>query len=153
MGLGECLGGGGGGLKVPVYVPEAEWNCAKEMTLARRSLPMRQITAYLDESERLALADYARQFGLDGSGIANLLLIRELRVARLLSTKRHKPPSKPLSGRKKVTAHQPDDSVFLAFKEHAALCDLTTSAALASIIRAELDERWLDKVLGEIDSN
>lgn len=113
---------------------------------------MPQITAYLDERERSALTDYARKFGLDGSGIVNLLLVRELRVARLSSTEQRTIPSTPMSGRKKITAHQSDGSVFLAFRKHAEACGLTVSAALASVIRTELGEQWLDKVLGKVDS-
>lgn len=114
---------------------------------------MPQITAYLSELERLELSNYARKFGLDGSGMANLLLARELRVGRLLSSEHHHTSLKPMLGRKKITAHQSDDRVIKAFKAHAAVCNVTVSTALASVIRAELAEQWLDNVLNIIDSD
>jgi hypothetical protein len=113
---------------------------------------MRQITAHLDEEDRVAIIAYAQKFGLDGSGIANLLLARELRVARLISVNGQAIPSRTRSQRTKITAHQPDDRVFLAFKDHATVCGLTVSSALANLIRTELDEQWLDKALIQVDS-
>jgi hypothetical protein len=114
---------------------------------------MRQITAHLDEQAHVEIIAYARNFGLDGSGIANLLLVRELRIARLTSAVRKLTPSASGTRRTKITAHQPDGSVFAAFRDHAKACGMTVSSALASLVRAELEEQWLDKALAKVDSN
>jgi hypothetical protein len=108
---------------------------------------MPQITGYLDESERAALTQYARQFGLDGSGLANLLLSRELRVGRLGMLK-----SSAIEGGKrvKITAHQPNNSVFQLFKEHARSQGMRAGPALACLIHAELSERWLEKAIARV---
>lgn len=108
---------------------------------------MPQITGYLDESERAELIVYARKFGLDGSGIANLLLVRELRVGRLAGLQTGLACVEVKGKRVKITAHQPDDSVFQVFRVRVQSLGMKAGSALSCLIRAELKEQWLEKAI------
>lgn len=116
---------------------------------------MVQIGGYLTREEHTSFKRYAARFQLKGSSLANLLIARELRCARLESLKVSFSASR-LNARSRVTAHQSDHEVKTAFDAHASRAGVTPDQAAALIFRAELAERWLEKAIArdwnQIDS-
>jgi hypothetical protein len=102
---------------------------------------------YLSSEERAAFQSYAGSMSLDASGLASLLLVRELRAKRLSTLPAHRPP---VPDRMKVTAHLANADIKSAFAAHARERGQTPCSAAAQLFRAELRERWLEQIL---DSN
>jgi hypothetical protein len=80
--------------------------------------------------------------------LATLLLARELRIKRLnqLAKRYGAPKGTLLDG--KIVAYLQNNHVKRAFGLHAADSDMLPGPAAASILRAELAERWLERVIG-----
>lgn len=106
---------------------------------------MTQLNIYVSGTEQERIDSYAAQFGLDRTGLANLLLYRELRVGRLSALKEG---GVKRGGPKetKITAHLRDGRLE-AFVERAKLLGLKRSAAGALVLLSELDDRWLEKAV------
>jgi hypothetical protein len=115
---------------------------------------MAQIIGYLTSAEAAAFQEHAASGGLDASGLANLLVARELRVGRLPDLKGRFDVDLPSGDRTKITAHQRGDATKKAFGAHSAAAGLKPSPAAALLFRAELEERWLSFCLGiKLDSD
>ncbi len=108
-----------------------------------------QITAYLPSDDAGTFLSYSNSLGIDKSSLANLLIVRELRLNRLgfLSRFRHSEPSASCI---KVTAHLSDPAIKDAFAASAARHKLRPGTAASIIFRAELEERWLERSLGQV---
>lgn len=88
---------------------------------------------------------YATQFGLDRTGLANLLLFRELRVEQLGKLD----PSRIRRGERRngrLTAHLPDER-WEEFSAHARKHGMRPASAGALILLRELEEQWLCKAV------
>lgn len=109
---------------------------------------MAQITGYLTPVQAAAFQDLAASGGLDVSALANLLIVRELRVNRLRILKADFDADLGQGERMKITAHQRFDVTKEAFSAHAAATGLKPGPAAAILFRAELKERWLTFCLG-----
>lgn len=107
-----------------------------------------QITAYLPSDDAETFLSYSNSVGIDKSSLANLLIVRELRLDRLgsLSRFRHGQPSASCI---KVTAHLSDSAIKDAFTASAARHKLRPGTAASIIFRAELEERWLEQSLSQ----
>lgn len=106
---------------------------------------MSQIGGYLTPDEHEAFKRYAAQFHLKESGLANLLLARELTLGRLPELKARDGAGLPLKDRRRITAHAPTVAVKAAFQAHSQKAGLTSNQAAAILFRAELRERWLER--------
>lgn len=103
-----------------------------------------QIGGWLRSSEKDALYEYLKQFGIRPTAAASLLIARELRCKRLPKLKeRYGDPAG--ANRKRLTAHQPNGRLKQAFKEHVALLGMDPDPAASIVFRAELNERWLQR--------
>lgn len=104
---------------------------------------MSQIGGYLAPDEHAEFKGYAAQFHLKDSSLANLLVVRELRLRRLPTLKeRH--VSGAAKARSRITAHQSNPQLKQAFDAHARACGISPDQAAAILFRAELAERWLE---------
>lgn len=108
-----------------------------------------QITAYLPSDDAETFRSYSNSLGIDKSSLANLLIVRELRLNRLgsLSCFRHDQPSASCI---KVTAHLSDPAIKDEFSASATRHKLRLGTAAAMIFRAELKERWLERSLNRV---
>ena len=105
-----------------------------------------QIGGWLRPSEKDALYDYLKQFGIRPTAAATLLIVRELRCKRLPKLRELYAAPNGV-GRKRLTAHQPDGKLKQAFEEHAAAFGMEPNPAAAILFRAELQERWLQNAV------
>jgi hypothetical protein len=103
---------------------------------------------------RVAIADqaafhqYAEQLGLQMSTLATLLLARELRIRRLSRLGERHRAVKGASLDGKIIAYLHGSDVKRSFSAHAASAEMRPGPAAALIFRAELTERWLERVIG-----
>lgn len=117
-----------------------------------------QITAYLTADERKNLRTYSAEFGLDLSGLATLLLVRHLRVARRGAATTPEEEGRPDGRDKKVTIHRVNQKTKELWVKHAKASGLSLSAFVGSVCIRELEEKWLascfdsDRV-GDVDSD
>jgi len=113
-----------------------------------------QIIGYLTETDRVHFQAYAQSLGLDASALANLLIGRELTLARLSGLAVRFDQETPVAGRTKVTAHLPVAEIKQAFAALAAQAGMKPTRAAAVLFRAELEERWLEAsvAVNQIDS-
>lgn len=104
----------------------------------------RQITAHITAAERAAFGTYARTFLLDVAGLLALLFAREMRVDRLRELiDRDTAPSDIRNS--KVTLRLSEEARDAILEFIGPCCD-SVSRAGAVIIRAELDERSLERL-------
>lgn len=107
--------------------------------------PTVQVHAYLDAESKLEFEAYAEALGLEAGTLLRLLLVREDR-RRCLNppgvTRRIGPE------RTKVTARCGVE-LALRFAEHASRRGHNRSDAARELVLAELEERWLERCLGE----
>ena len=101
-----------------------------------------QIGGWLRPSEKQALDEYLKQFGIRPTAAATLLIVRELRRKRLPDLQSRYADS-PGTNRERVTAHPTDGKLKEAFKRHAASLGMDPDPAASILFRAELEERWL----------
>jgi hypothetical protein len=103
--------------------------------------------------ERKLIDAYARKLGIDATGLLNLLLRREVRVAgRLPALVSTYGRSGEEVGSSKVTAHLSGTDVGARFGECARASGVSVSAAARALLRAELQERDLAAWAGVDDS-
>jgi len=102
-----------------------------------------QILGYLIRAECDEFNAYAASMNLNSSAVANLLILRELRLHRL-SQLEHYQRNHPRSKCAKIVGHQSNDRTKRAFTAHAESCGLKPTAAAERLFRAELQERWLE---------
>ncbi len=121
---------------------------------SKPSDPLAQIIGYLTEADRARFQAYAQALGLDVSALANLLIIRELKLARLSGLAGRFDQETPASSRTKVTAHLPVADTKAAFAALAARAGMKPTRAAAVLFRTELEERWLESsvAVNQIDS-
>lgn len=116
---------------------------------------MAQILGYLALDEADDFQRYAAELRLDRTALANLLIVRELRIGRLAKLKISY--DRDLAGleKTKIVAHQGDPATKAAFKVHSSALGLKPSRAAAILFRAELAERWLEASMDRnpFDSN
>lgn len=97
---------------------------------------MPQITARLSPQDRESFEKYASSVGLNGSSLARVLIVRELR----LTGKR--PPTdigrRPGSEEGKLTAHSCSEQTVALFDAYAKACGLSRAAAAKLIFEREL---------------
>jgi len=115
-------------------------------SLSNRSVDGTQTTTHIHSSERAAFAAYSRKFGLDPAGLLALLLVREMRVGRLGSLMKEDVPH-PGPRRSKVTVHGRHSALRDGIVVMAAANGTSVSNACAVLIRAELTEGWLERVI------
>jgi hypothetical protein len=115
---------------------------------------MAQILGYLTNDEAIAFQHYVTELRLDASALANLLIVRELRRARLARLIITYDAELAGQDKKKIVAHQSDDDTKTAFANHAMQYGLKPSRAAAILFRAELHEKWLASTmdLSQFDS-
>lgn len=106
---------------------------------------MAQIGGYLTSEEHAIFQAYAVEFGLSESGLANLLLVREIRLKRLGLLMQKYSAGAPSESRSRVTAHQRDAAMKIAFGERSSDEGLKPDQAASIVYKAELDERWLEQ--------
>lgn len=105
-----------------------------------------QTTTHIHASERAAFAAYSRKFGLDPAGLLALLLSREMRIGRLGSLMKEDVPHFG-PRRSKVTVHGRHSALRDGVVAMAATNGTSVSNACAVLIRAELTEGWLERVI------
>lgn len=106
---------------------------------------MTQLNVSVTRTDEEQFDWYAKQFGLDRTGLANLLLFRELRVGQLGALD----PSRTRRGERRsgrLTAHLLDGR-WEEFVAHATKHGMRPAAAGALILLRELDEQWLRKAV------
>jgi hypothetical protein len=106
---------------------------------------MAQIGGYLKPDEHVKFKNYAAEFCLSESALANLLLVREIRLKRLEHLKHKYSAGAPSESRSRVTAHQRDLATKIAFEKRSSDESLKPDQAASIIYRAELEERWLER--------
>ncbi len=109
---------------------------------------MAQVGCNLTEAEAEALKVYADSLELTRASVCVLLVQVELRRRRLARLAKRRSPlvTEPLV--KRVTAHIENKALKDAFAIHVETCGLGSDDAAALIFRAELQERFLFKLLG-----
>lgn len=109
---------------------------------------MAQLNIRMNQADVHRFDDYARNLGLDRTGLANLLLRRELRTGGLskINAARIKRRDAQRPRNDKVTAHLAP-SQLLAFSKRAKELGLSRSAAGALILLGELQDEWLERAL------
>jgi hypothetical protein len=121
----------------------------REQRLVRRTNKprFRQIAGYVTVSEQAAALVYANGLGLGLSSLLNLLVRRELKI-RQIGALIQAFPDRPLHRDcVKAIAHLDDSSLNNAFVEHAEEHGLSVALAAGLLLRAELEERWLERSL------
>lgn len=108
---------------------------------------MAQILGYLPIDECVAFRELASSLSLDASGLANILIMRELARRRLPDLLNHD-HSRKRKDCSKVTAHQSDGRTKQAFLNHSAQFNLKPSRAASLVFRAELKELSLRQWIG-----
>ena len=101
-----------------------------------------QVNVYLSAEEKAAFETYARLYLLDGAGLMALLFAREIRVGRLRAlAKEDNPPDAPRRSKVTFRASAANHEVLTS---HATEHRGGLSLAGATLVRAELRERWLE---------
>lgn len=106
---------------------------------------MTQLNASVAGTDEEHFDWYAAQFGLDRTGLANLLLFRELRVGQLAKLD----PDRVRRGQARsgrLTVHLPDER-WEEFLAHANKHSMRPGPAGALILIRELEEQWLRKAV------
>jgi hypothetical protein len=100
----------------------------------------------VSRAERCEFEAYGRTFGLDPAGLLALLLSRELRLGGFMALIEADVP--PAEARDmKVTVHGRHPELRAGVSAWAAAAGTSVSNACAVLIRAELRDQWLNKVL------
>lgn len=116
-----------------------------------------QITAHVSAAERGHFEAYARGFGLDAGNLLHLLWQRELRFGRLDQIDgSFQDPGQALKAKgldSKVTAHLTNAALKARIKARASAIGMSVSRAGATLLREEMQLRWLENALDLGDSN
>jgi hypothetical protein len=102
---------------------------------------MPQITARLSPEVRQRFETYAVSVGLNGSSLARLLIVRELRQKRRLWGQRTDEGIR--SGNAKLTAHSCSAEIVDQFDAYAKASQLSRAAAAKLVFERELRDKWL----------
>lgn len=120
--------------------------------VAKHGLP--QISVRMPADTKAAFTAYVERLGLDVSEVANLLVLREKRLKRLASLKksgkspkRTRQPRGRAIPRAHITVYLRSTKTTAEFVSYAEACDLKRTDALAWLLEAENNERWLERVL------
>lgn len=111
---------------------------------------MVQIGGNLHPDEFAAFQSYVAGLMISESSLANLLIQREMRLRRVGElAKRLEGPvtTKERGGR--VTGHQAGAELKEAFEQHASEQGLAPGHAATILFRAELEEGWLARCIGD----
>jgi hypothetical protein len=122
-------------------------NISRNDARLKLSLAMPQITARLSPEDRLRFEKYAISFGLNGSSLARLLLLRELRVR--MERPRDVVGRKRDSGYRKLTAHSCGAAIVKRLRAYAEARHVSRAEAAKLIFEHELSECWLLKAMGQ----
>ena len=109
-----------------------------------------QITARLSPETKARFEQCATKFGLDGSELAKLLIVRERHQKRLKQAGKHQmdEPRRDSRGRRPtVTAHLSSVKEVRDFDAYARQCGLSRNRAAACLFEAEVRERWLERAM------
>ena len=109
---------------------------------------MAQITSRLAPELKTRFTAYAAGLGLKASELAKLLIIRELHRKRLVRAKLPEGSSRTGREMPKVTAHFSSPAKVRQFDAHARECGLNRGRAAAWVLGTELEERWLERMIG-----
>ena len=107
----------------------------------------KSIYAHMPKTEKQQFSEYADELGFKASEVAKFLVLRELRLGRL---KQFKVQMKGAEGRPnedKITVHLPSDQIKKYFEVQARDYGMSSSHALAILIRIELKERKLEAAI------
>lgn len=105
-----------------------------------------QIGGWLRASEKKEFDAYLAQFCIRPAAAATLLIVRELGCKRLPDLQR-KYGQKLGSDRKRVSARPTKLELKAEFEKHAAEFGMAPDPAASVVFRAELKERWLERIL------
>lgn len=111
---------------------------------------MAQIGGNLRPGELAEFKQYASNLLISESSLANLLIQREVwlrRLGHLMKRFAGPVPASERGGR--ITGHQANGELKEALKRHAKEQGTNLSHAATILFRAELDERWLAKCVGD----
>lgn len=109
--------------------------------------PKAVIGGWLSDEEGESFATYAAEIGIDTSALATLLIAREMSENGLGAT-RANGRSPPLLKGRRISARTARRDLRDRFRAHAAGFGMSSDSAAAAVFRAELEERWLGKVIG-----
>lgn len=109
-----------------------------------------RLGTWLSSRDSCAFASYARELHLEPSTLAALLAIRVIRSGKL-PFQTAEPPSR--GARMRLTTSLRDASARTTFRIIARAGGAGAEAALRALIKAELEQRWAERTLGNrIDS-
>lgn len=106
------------------------------------------IGGWLSNSEGQAFAAYAAEIGIDSAALATILINREIQCANLPNLVGAGEKGQVHKG-KRITARTKRTELKSLFATHAAKHGLSSDAAAATVFRAELNEKWLEKCLAK----
>lgn len=111
-----------------------------------------QVTAHVSEKERKEVEAYAEQFGLDAGNVLHLLWRRELRVGKPLDLNAHgQGPGRETGDmrKSKVTVHNVPRQMKASIRKHCAKQGVSMSHGSSTLLRDEMDKRWLERRLDD----
>jgi hypothetical protein len=113
-----------------------------------------QVSVRVPDEIRAAFTAYADRLELNASDVANLLILREKRLRRLAALHlKGKPPERVRQPRgeavprRHITVYFRSLAKTVEFENYAGSCGLKRTDALAWLLKAEIKERWLERVL------
>jgi hypothetical protein len=106
-----------------------------------------QIGCYLTEDETKELRAYAQAHELRVPSLCALIVLHELRCRRLSDLKSTYLRKVGKQEGQRVTARFSRPELKEEFSNHVNECGIGSDDATGVLIRAELQERWLDKAL------
>ena len=106
---------------------------------------MTQLNINVTRTDRERFDSYAAEFGLDRTGLANLLLCRALANGQL-SKMQGADPVRDQRRDAKITAHLTEKR-WADFVARAKELNMSNSSAGALVVLTELTERWLESAV------
>lgn len=104
-----------------------------------------QIGAWLTSQEIRYLSKYAVERHIDNDALGSLLLVRELNLKRLHKLKIKYSRTVSSADRKRFTVHSKNTDFKEKILSHFFAHNMNANMAFGLILRAELDERWLEE--------
>lgn len=108
-----------------------------------------QTGGYLSDEQHSAFKQYAASLNVSISCVASLLVLRELSARRLCHLKPDFDEGLPPGKRNRVTAHHRDPEQKAIFKALCKDADIAPDRAASILFRAELNEHWLRRCVGD----
>ncbi len=112
-------------------------------------MPGFQIGIRLAAESKAAFEEYASSWGLDASSLVKLLILREYRLRRLAGPSVNNRDGKATKTLPKITAHMAARADVEMFDRHAKANGFTRNSAGLWLIRMEMEERWIDRMLSQ----